>query len=109
MELDYNTVVEKTERMKQRWQKVLDNQQLLKIDSDKKLKKKFDLVTKRDKRKRKFREETVEELKFVATRHNERLETAKKRRDHIREEFERGLKSKEQHYNERMQMLMQSH
>lgn len=109
MELDYNSVVEKTDMMKRRWQRVIDNKQLLKLDSEKALKIKFDKLTKRDKSKRKFKEEAVEDLKLVAARNNERLETAKKRRDHIRDEFERGLKSKEQHYNERMQMLMQSH
>ena len=109
MELDYSSVVEKTEKMKRRWQRVIDNKQLLKLDSERALKVKFDKLTKRDKSKRKYKEEAVEDLKLVAARHNERLETAKKRRDHIREEFERGLKSKEQHYNERMQLLMHSH
>jgi len=108
MELDYNSVVEKTDKMNRRWQRVIDNKQLLKLDSEKALKIKFDKLTKRDKSKRKFKEEAVEDLKLVAARNNERLETAKKRRDHIRDEFERGLKSKEQHYNERMHMLMQS-
>ena len=103
IDTDFNSVVEKTEKMKRRWQKVIENRQLLKIDSERQLKVKFDKLTKREKSRRKYREDTADDLKLIAEKHHERLETAKKRRDHLKDDFEKGLKMKEQHYNDRMQ------
>jgi hypothetical protein len=106
VDTDFNSVVEKTERMKRRWQKVIENRQILKLDSERLFKVKFDKLTKREKSRRKYREDTVEDLKLIAEKHNERLETAKKRRDFLKDDFEKGLKIKEQHYNDRMQQLI---
>jgi hypothetical protein len=46
-----------------------------------------------------------EDRKLIADQKKEKYTTVFKRRDHLRDEFEKGLKLKEQHYLKRMEEL----
>lgn len=68
------------------------------MDTQRQLKAKYDKVVKAEKLKKKKREEEQDDLKLIIDKRKEKMLIIQKRRDHIKDEFEKVLKDKEQHY-----------
>jgi hypothetical protein len=96
---DYaSSVIDRTDRMKRRWMRVIENKERLQVDSQRQLKLKYDKVLKMDKSRRKRAIEDLEDAKLMNEKHKEKFNTVVKRRDHQKMEFEQALRKKEEHY-----------
>ena len=106
--LDYSSMVERTERMKRRWLRVIDNKERMTIDTQRQLKAKYDKVLKTEKAKRKRREDDIDDHKILIDKRKEKMFLIQKRREHIQQEFEKALKDKDQHYKQKMQLMLEN-
>lgn len=59
--LDYSSMVDRTERMKRRWLRVIDNKEKMVIDTQRQMKAKYDKLIKTEKAKKKRKEGEEEE------------------------------------------------
>jgi murein L,D-transpeptidase YcbB/YkuD len=98
-------MVDRTERLKRRWLKVIDNKERLQVDSQINLKVKFDKIAKLEKNRKKFYAETKEEREALSHKRSEKQDMIHKRKQLIMGEFEKGLRQQEEHLNKRMQAL----
>lgn len=98
-------MIDKTDKMKRRWMKVIQNKEKLQLDTQRHLKMKFDKLSKLEKSKKKKLQGEIEDRKIIIERHHEKFSTVRKRRDLLKDEFEKGLKKKEEHFKERMHKL----
>lgn len=105
---DYSTVIERTDRMKRRWMKVIENKERLQIESHRHLQLKFAKLTKQDKLRKKKLEEREEEQTHTFTLYHEKMDKAKKKKELLNTEFEKTLKQKEEHFKQRMQSLLEN-
>ena len=81
--LDYSSVVDRTDRMKRRWLRVIDNKERLIMDTQRQLKAKLDKLAKSEKAKRKKREDSLDDDKIMAEKRKEKMFIIQKRREHI--------------------------
>ncbi len=96
--LDYSSMVDRTERMKRRWLRVIDNKEKMIIDTQRQLKAKFDKIAKTEKAKKKRRDDEAEDHKILIEKNKEKMNLIQKRREHAHQEFEKALKDKEMHF-----------
>ena len=62
---DYSSVITRTERMKNRWMRVIANKEKLSLDSQRQLQNKFDKLIKLERSKKKRREGEMEDLQML--------------------------------------------
>jgi hypothetical protein len=106
--LDYSSVVDRTDRMKRRWLRVIDNKEKMIMDTQRQLKTKLDKLAKSEKAKKKKREDSLDDDKMMIEKRKEKMFLIQKRREHIQQEFEKQLKDKEQHYKIKMQAMLEN-
>ena len=82
--------------------KVIENKERLEIDNQKHLRIRFDKLSKLEKKMKKNKEGDEEEKHMIAEKKHEKLAAAIKRRDLIRDEFEKNLRAKDEHYKIKM-------
>ncbi len=107
--LDYSQVIERTEKMKRRWLRVIENKERMQVESQRMLRSKYDKAVKLDKAKRKRATEDKEDHEIMIEKRKEKLQLIHKRKEHQDQEFERALKQKEMHYKKKMEAMMQTH
>ncbi len=78
--LDYSTVIDRTERMKKRWLRVIENKEKMVMDSQRVLKAKFDKLAKSEKKKKKKNEDKEEDHQIMIERRKEKFSIILKRR-----------------------------
>jgi hypothetical protein len=62
---DYSSVITRTERMKNRWMRVIANKEKLSLDSQRQLQNKFEKLIKLERSKKKRREGEIEDLQML--------------------------------------------
>jgi hypothetical protein len=62
---DYSSVITRTERMKNRWMRVIANKEKLSLDSQRQLQSKFEKLIKLERSKKKRREGEIEDLQML--------------------------------------------
>ena len=72
------------------------------------LRMKFESNNKMEKSKRKRAEDELEYRKMSIDKHIEKNNLVCKRRDQLRDQFDKSLKAKEDHYKQRMQLLIEN-
>jgi hypothetical protein len=88
-------VIERTEKMKRRWMRVIENKEKMVEDSQRDRKVKYDKVIKLDKIKKKRVQDGKDDLEVMIEKRKEKMQLIQKRKEHINLEFEKHLKQKE--------------
>jgi hypothetical protein len=76
-------MVDRTERMKRRWLRVIDNKERMIMDTQRVMKAKHDKLAKTEKAKRKRREDDDDDHKIMIEKRKEKMFIIQKRREHI--------------------------
>ena len=93
--LDYSSIVDRTERMKRRWLRVIENKEKMQMDTQREMKAKYDKLVKLEKSKKKNREKEIADREFFIEKKKEKLHHIQKNREHVVHEFEKALQLKE--------------
>lgn len=88
-------MIERTEKMKRRWMRVIENKEKMVEDSQRDRKVKYDKVIKLDKIKKKRVQDGKDDLEVMIEKRKEKMQLIQKRKEHINLEFEKHLKQKE--------------
>jgi hypothetical protein len=105
---DYSSVIERTDRMKQRWMRIIENKERLQYEQQRSLRLKMDKMSKQDKSKRKRAEGDKEDRKMLGDMKVEKQATVFKRREQMQNEFDRELRTKEEQYKKRITAMLDS-
>jgi hypothetical protein len=89
--LDYSSIVDRTERMKRRWLRVIENKEKMQMDTQREMKAKYDKLVKTEKSKKKNREKEIELREFNIEKKKEKFTHIQKNREHVVHEFEKAL------------------
>jgi hypothetical protein len=81
--LDYSQVIERTEKMKRRWMRVIENKEKMVEDSQKDRKVKYDKVIKLEKIKKKRVQDDKDDLEVMIEKRKEKMHIIQKRKEHI--------------------------
>lgn len=81
--LDYSSIIDRTDKMKRRWLRVIDNKEKLIMDTQRQLKAKLDKMAKSEKAKKKKREDNLDDDKMMIEKRKEKMFIIQKRREHI--------------------------
>jgi hypothetical protein len=81
--LDYSSIADRTDRMKRRWLRVIDNKERMIMDTQRQLKAKFDKLAKSEKAKKKKRDDIIDDEKMMVEKRKEKMFLIQKRREHI--------------------------
>lgn len=81
--LDYSSIVDRTDRMKRRWLRVIENKERMQMDTQRQLKEKYDKLAKTEKKKKKKLEDEVDDHKVLIEKRKEKMFLIQKRREHI--------------------------
>jgi hypothetical protein len=102
---DYSQVIERTEKMKRRWMRVIENKERLQMDTQRVLKQKYDSLLKMDKKKRKRVQDEKDDHEVEIEKRKEKMLVIAKRKEFINQEFEKQLKEKDILFKKRMQHI----
>ena len=81
--LDYSQVIERTEKMKRRWMRVIENKEKMVEDSQRDRKVKYDKVIKLEKIKKKRVQDDKDDLEVMIEKRKEKMHIIQKRKEHI--------------------------
>jgi len=81
--LDYSQVIERTEKMKRRWMRVIENKEKMVEDSQRDRKVKYDKVIKLEKIKKKRVQDDKDDLEVMIEKRKEKMQIIQKRKEHI--------------------------
>ena len=88
---------------------MIENKERMQMDTQRDLKAKYDKMVKIEKAKKKRREEDEDDRKVLSEKRKEKFGIIQKRRDHLRDEFDKLLKDKELHYQKKMSSINDNH